>query len=259
MTVTYRAGAVTSVEPRAEDEHGRRLETALPDPRPGYHPILKRGPPVGRSLRLCRGPCAHAPRALGRPAVAGPGRRGGEGPAPLRRLPRQPPALARGGRRNSRCDPPRTASVGQGLAGPGPLAGSRAAAKRLVGAWKSGENVVTFLPDGTGTNADGSRFGWRLREDFLLVRPLSKDGKPGHVEPGAAPLRPRREGDTRRCSKRANDEPRSPGSARTEARRGAAKEGRSYPKAVVPEEEDKRPRAAQRAGGAASASARTCR
>ena len=43
-----------------------------------------------------------------------------------------------------------------------------AAAKRLVGSWKSqGKPGPTYAADGTGTNPDASQFHWRLEGDFL--------------------------------------------------------------------------------------------
>jgi hypothetical protein len=54
-------------------------------------------------------------------------------------------------------------------------------ALRLAGAWQSDNklNTVTFRPDGTGKNADGSRFRWRLEKTALVFRTISPEGKVG--------------------------------------------------------------------------------
>jgi hypothetical protein len=51
----------------------------------------------------------------------------------------------------------------------------------LIGSWQSENkaNIVTFRPDGTGKNADGSRFRWRLVKGTLLSRTLAADGTMG--------------------------------------------------------------------------------
>ena len=54
-----------------------------------------------------------------------------------------------------------------------------AADRNLVGSWQGvSGTTVTYLPDGTGKNADGSRFSWHLEGDSLLVQALGPDGKP---------------------------------------------------------------------------------
>jgi hypothetical protein len=54
------------------------------------------------------------------------------------------------------------------------------AATKLVGAWEpDGGKAVTFAADGTGRNADGSRFRWRLEGDFLVAQAVGEKGPIG--------------------------------------------------------------------------------
>jgi len=59
--------------------------------------------------------------------------------------------------------------------------GSQKLSQVLAGSWQSANksNTVTFHRDGTGTNANGSRFRWRLEKNHLLVRAVAANGKVG--------------------------------------------------------------------------------
>jgi hypothetical protein len=54
--------------------------------------------------------------------------------------------------------------------------------KRLVGSWApEGGKPIVYRTEGTGKNPDGSRFRWRLEDDYLVARAIDRDGKAGPV------------------------------------------------------------------------------
>jgi hypothetical protein len=51
--------------------------------------------------------------------------------------------------------------------------------QKLVGSWQpKGGKALVYLSNGTGRNANGSRFNWRLEGDFLVAQAMTSEGKP---------------------------------------------------------------------------------